>query len=122
MNYGQLEFAAYLRRTAPRGESATVRAARAAAPGAPQLSRLTLVSRTRTCATVSAAERADVYEAVALTAAPRQGDVWVRLQSASRPAVLVLSSHQAVRWQLSCAPDARIEAVLLSGYGDSTVC
>jgi hypothetical protein len=121
MNYGPLEFAAYLRRSSRRGESATVRAARAAAPGAPQMSRLTVVTRTRSCAAATAGT-ANVYEAVALTAPRSEGAVTVRLQASSRPVVLVLSSHAAVRWQLHCAPDVVLAAVLLSGYGDSTVC
>ena len=35
--------------------------------------------------------------------------------------VLVLSSHQTVAWELSVAPGACLAAVLVSGYGESTV-
>ena len=35
--------------------------------------------------------------------------------------VLVLSSHQAVQWELTVEPGATLRAVLLSGFGESTV-
>lgn len=44
MNYGPLQFAAYLARTGGRPESAAVRAARAAAPGVRQVSRVSVIS------------------------------------------------------------------------------
>ena len=33
----------------------------------------------------------------------------------------MLSSHQAVRWEIALEPGAALSAVLLSGYGESTV-
>ena len=35
--------------------------------------------------------------------------------------MLVLSSHQTVHWELALEPGATLRAVLLSGYGESTV-
>jgi hypothetical protein len=35
--------------------------------------------------------------------------------------VLVLSSHQTVEWEITLAAGAELTAVLLSGYGESTV-
>jgi hypothetical protein len=35
--------------------------------------------------------------------------------------VLVLSSHQAVHWELALEPGVTLRAVLLSGYGESKV-
>jgi hypothetical protein len=122
MNYGPLEFAAYLRRTPKRAEPAPVRAARAASPGAVQLNRLTIISGTRaSAAAATGQEPVDVYEAVALSAPRVHGAVRVGLKAVPRPAVLVLSSHVTVQWQLTLAPAVELEAVLLSGYGDSTV-
>jgi hypothetical protein len=121
MNYGPLEFAAYLRHTGKRAEPATVRAARAAAPGTPLMSRLTMISREPAPSHAAGLEPAKVHEAVALTTPRIHGDVQVRVNATPRPTVLVLSSHAAVRWRLACMPGAKLEAVLLSGYGDSTV-
>jgi hypothetical protein len=133
MNYGPLEFAAYLRRKgAGHGESATVRAAREAAPSAaagdrPENNRLIIVSGGALRPRISDAVQVDavcVYEAVALrTPGTRQSHepVNVLVRPSPRPVVLVLSSHQSVRWQIAVAPQAALSAVLLSGYGNSTV-
>jgi hypothetical protein len=118
MNYGPLEFAAYLSRTAPGTESAAVRAARAAAPGLAQLTRFTIIPRHRVAAGL---EPAMVFEAVALTTHRPRQTVRVSLKPAVRPTVLVLSSHAPVRWRLCSAEGSGLEAVLLSGYGDSSV-
>lgn len=126
MNYGPLEFAAHLARQASkRKESAT--AGTGAAVPAPPKNALTIISgpgtlsRLARCAQVDAVS---VYEAVALRApsVPRDpGPVRVRVRRTARPVVLVLSSHQAVEWQLELAPDAELSAVLMSGHGGSTV-
>jgi hypothetical protein len=129
MNYGPLEFAAYLARKGNgKKESAAVKAARAAAPKpAPSHNRLTIISGSGLLprlARTAQVEAVSVYEAVAMGApcAPRtQGPVRVLVRAAMRPVVLVLSSHQAVAWELDVVPGARLAAVLISGYGDSTV-
>jgi hypothetical protein len=133
MNYGPLEFAAYLKRKdARRGESATVKAARKAAPRSlprnrPENNRLTVISGgpLRPRATRDAQVQAVcVYEAVAVRApfAPESVEpVKVVVRESHRPVVLVLSSHQTVQWEISLAAGAVLNAVLLSGYGESTV-
>lgn len=133
MNYGPMEFAAYLRRKgAGNGESATVKAAREAAPSAaaadrPENNRLTIISggpfRSR-IADAALVEAVCVYEAVAVHkpgSRHTQEQVSVLVRPTTRPVVLVLSSHQAVSWQIALAPEATLSAVLLSGYGESTV-
>lgn len=132
MNYGPLEFAAYLKRKdTARGESAAVRAAREAAPKAwpveRENNRLTIISGGPMLARVARdaqVEAVSVYEAVAVRApyAPEPLEpVRVVVRASRRPLVLVLSSHQTVQWELSLDRDANLEAVLLSGYGESTV-
>jgi len=132
MNYGPLEFAAYLKRKdSTRGESAAVKAAREAAPHhSPkdrENNRLTIISggplKPR-LARDTHVEAVCVYEAVAVRApyAPEPSEpVRVVVRTTSRPVVLVLSSHQTVQWELSLEHGAGLEAVLLSGYGESTV-
>ena len=122
MNYGPLEFAAYLRRkNAARRESAAGKAAR------PKKNQLTIITGPQVLPRIARGaqvEAVSVYEAVA-TRAPgasrTHGPVRVRVRPTIRPIVLVLSSHQAVQWQLLLAPAARLKAVLLTGYGESTV-
>jgi hypothetical protein len=132
MNYGPLEFAAYLKRKdGVRGESAAVKAAREAAPRTSPVerenNRLTIISGgpMRARATRDAqVEAVCVYEAVAVRApyAPEPSEpVRVVVRQPKRPVVLVLSSHQTVSWEISLDPGANLEAVLLSGYGESTV-
>jgi hypothetical protein len=129
MNFGPLEFAAYLdRKDSKKKESAAVRAARDAAPvQAPQQNQLTIVSGPPKMSRRSRAARVEavsVYEAVAMRApcTPRkQGPVRVMVRQTPRPVVLVLSSHQTVEWELDVATGVELKAVLLSGYGDSTV-
>jgi hypothetical protein len=128
MNYGPLEFAAYLtRRGASRYDSAAVKAARAAAPATRPASRLTIISGSTTPARTmhpAQVEAVSVYEAVAVHSPriPRShGAVAVLVRETARPVVLVLSSHQTVHWELTLAPGAMLRAVLLSGYGESTV-
>jgi len=128
MNYGPLEFAKYLaRKSGSQAESATVKAARDAAPDARPANRLSLVSDGTMLTRVTRAsqvEAVSVYEAVAVhsprIACPR-GSVAVLVRATLRPVVLVLSSHQTVHWELTLAPGATLRAVLLSGYGESTV-
>jgi hypothetical protein len=128
MNFGPLEFAAYLRRKgAKRAESAAVKAAREAAPAAAPTNRLSIVTgpgSLRTLARSAQIVAVSVYEAVALQppcAPTAPGPVTVLVRPTLRPIVLVLSSHRTVRWQLEVAPGAELAAVLLSGYGESTV-
>jgi hypothetical protein len=130
MNYGPLEFAAYLRRKGTKKqESAAVKAARAAAPehGSAPGNRLTIVTGPQALSSVARGaqvEAVSVYEAVAVhpPLAPRtHAPVKVVVRAALRPVVLVLSSHQTVEWQLELVAGAQLTAVLLSGYGESTV-
>jgi hypothetical protein len=132
MNYGPLEFAAYLqRKDAARGESATVRAAREAAPKMfpkdREDNKLTIISGGSLRPRVADNAKVDavsVYEAVAVRApyAPVPSEpVRVVVRPSNRPVVLVLSSHQTVQWEISLEREACLEAVLLSGYGESTV-
>jgi hypothetical protein len=129
MNYGPLEFAAYLnRKENGKKESAAVKAARAAAPKPrPSENQLTIISGSGLLprlARDAQVEAVSVYEAVAMRApcTPRSnGPVTVLVRAALRPVVLVLSSHQAVAWELDVMPGASLAAVLISGYGESTV-
>jgi len=126
MNYGPLEFAAYLqRKQGKKQESAEVKAARDAAPvRLPESNRLTIVSGPKDLSRLARAaqiEAVSVYEAVALHTPQSPGHVKVRVKPTLRPVVLVLSSHQTVRWELELALGAEVQAVLLSGYGESTV-
>jgi len=129
MNFGPMEFAAYLdRKDSERQESAAVKAARDAAPAAlPPRNQLTIISGPGTLSRLARSaqvEAVSVYEAVAMRAPsmpPQNGPVRVCVRRTLRPVVLVLSAHQTVEWQLDVAPDAMLEAVLLSGYGESMV-
>jgi hypothetical protein len=128
MNFGPLEFAQYLsRKDGQQKESAEVQAARAAAPAREPANHLTIVTGPRQLPRLARAaqiEAVSVYEAVAMRSprTPRaNGPVRVRVKATPQPVVLVLSSHQSVCWQLELAPQARLAAVLLSGYGKSTV-
>jgi hypothetical protein len=124
-----MEFPAYLaRKNSKRKESAAVKAARDAAPvSAPPRNQLTIISGPGTLSRLARSaqvEAVSVYEAVAMRAPsmPQQhGPVRVMLRQAARPIVLVLSSHQTVEWQLEVAPGVELAAVLMSGYGESTV-
>jgi len=129
MNFGPMEFAAHLdRKDSTRKESAAVKAARDAAPvPVPPKNQLTIISGPGTLSRLARSaqvEAVSVYEAVAMRAPsmPRQqGPVRVVLRRTARPVVLVLSSHQTVEWQLEMSPGVDLTAVLMSGYGESTV-
>jgi hypothetical protein len=128
MNYGPLEFAEYLARKGDsQQDSAAVKAARAAAPAAHPANRLTILSGNTPLTRMTntpPVEAVSVYEAVAVHSPriPRpRGPVSVLVRDAVRPVVLVLSSHQTVQWEIRLAPGAVLKAVLLSGYGESTV-
>jgi hypothetical protein len=130
MNFGPLEFAAYLdRKQKGKREPATVEAARAAAPErkAADQNLLTVISGSGLSTRVPRGARVEavsVYEAVAMRvpSEPRtEGPVKVLVRTTQRPVVLVLSSHQAVAWEIAVAPGATLAAVLVSGYGASTV-
>jgi hypothetical protein len=128
MNFGPLEFAAYLRRKGTkRAESAAVKAAREAAPATAPTNRLTIVAgpdSLRSLARSAQVEAVSVYEAVAVQSpeSPEaSGPVKVLVRPTLRPLVLVLSSHQTVDWSLEVMSGAELAAVLLSGYGESTV-
>jgi hypothetical protein len=127
-----MEFAAYLeRKDSARGESATVKAAREAAPrNSPKdrdSNRLTVISggpmRSRHASNMQV-KAVSVYEAVAVRApyATEPAEpVYVVVRASQRPLVLVLSSHQTVQWDITLERGARLSAVLLSGYGESKV-
>jgi hypothetical protein len=129
MNFGPMHFAAYLdRKDAKRKESAAVRAARDAAPvAAPTKNQLSIISGPGTLSRLARSAHVaavSVFEAVAIRAPSmpqKQGPVRVQVRRTSRPVVLVLSSHQTVEWQLEVDDEAELKAVLLSGYGESTV-
>jgi hypothetical protein len=53
--------------------------------------------------------------------AQQSGVVEVRVRRSSRPIALVLSSYEPVRWMIITEPGARLSAVLVSGYHESTV-
>jgi hypothetical protein len=126
MNYGPLEFAAYLRRKAARKqESPAVTAARSAAPVPhPTQNRLTIISGPSTLLRVARnaqVEAVSVYEALASSARRGNGPVRVIVRPTLRPIVLVLSSHQTVEWLIELKSDAILAAVLLAGFGNSSV-
>ncbi|HUQ12529.1 MAG TPA: hypothetical protein VM146_19645 [Steroidobacteraceae bacterium] len=127
MNYGPLGFADYLRRNAMATESATVRAARAAQPEAAPVNLLRVISgplHTDRVNRSADAHAVSVYEAVAMNppGQPRsQARVSISVTSSERSLVMVLSSHQPVQWRLSVASGADVRALLLSGFGHSTV-
>lgn len=127
MNYGPLEFAAYIARGASQNDSAVVKAARDAAPDFRPANRLTIVSGATAPTRMARAAQVDaisVYEAVAVHSPripPPRGAVAVLVRASPRPLVLVLSSHQAVQWELTREPGAVLRAVLVSGYGESRV-
>jgi hypothetical protein len=70
-------------------------------------------------------EGVGIYEAVERIAQPGQsrstGRVSVTVRRANQPLVLVLSSYEPVQWQLKLEPGARLAAVLVASYHDSTV-
>lgn len=47
--------------------------------------------------------------------------ITVMVRPAHKPVVLVLSSYEAVQWQLVLSPGAQLKAVLICGYEQSTV-
>jgi hypothetical protein len=49
------------------------------------------------------------------------GPINVFVRPADRPIVLVLTSYEAVSWNLNVMPGARLKAILLGGYHTSTV-
>src|SRR5688572_24017729 len=108
MNYGPLEFAAWLRRSKDAVDSAAGRAADAAAPESSRPNQLVIPSGQRQLTPVARPEgcqAAVVYEAVVMRPPSTPGlpaEVPVRMEITSSPVVLVLSSHEVVRWRLSC--------------------
>ncbi len=70
-------------------------------------------------------EGVGIYEAREKIAQPGQshgtGRVTVTVRRSTRPTVLVLCSYEAVQWNLKLEPGARLGAVLVGGYYDSTV-
>lgn len=52
---------------------------------------------------------------------PKVASIEVRVRRSDKPIVLVLASYEEVRWMITSEPGARIHAVLLSGYKQSTV-
>ena len=127
MNYGPLEFADYLGK-ADKGDSAALRAARAAQPQpSTPMNQIRIISGPATLRTTVPAPKLEavrVYEAVAMNppSDPRApGAVRVVLRLTGQPIALVLSSHQPVDWRVALAPEVELAAVLLSGWGKSTV-
>ena len=127
MNYGPMQFAAYLARKGGPAESATVEAARAAAPArCADANQLTVISGNLLTRVSRGArvEAVSVYEAVAAHTHGMPGaggPVKVHVGLTPYPVVLVLSAHQTVQWEISVAAGAVLNAVLLAGYGKSTV-
>lgn len=125
MNFGPLEFAAFLRRKGER-EPATVRAARAAvAVPAPQENRMKVVSGGFEPARAAApdAPLVKVVEAIATrTAAGRRPRRPLRVVLREPgPVVVVLSAHEPVHWRLVIARGVTVCAILLAGCGESSV-
>jgi hypothetical protein len=126
MNFGPLEFSAYLRRRdAARSETAEVRAARDAVPSAaPAANRLTIVTGPREMRRVARDPNVipvHVYEAITTrTDAASDEPVRVAVRSV-HSVVLVLSSHQPVTWRIERLPCTSLEAVLIAGCGRSRV-
>ena len=124
MNFGPLEFAAYLRRKdATRNESAKVAAARDAAPPRSVANRLTIVSGPREMRRVARDPNAvpvHVFEAIATRTEAGTGPMKVVVES-PHIVVLVLSAHQEVTWQIEPMAGTRLAAVLLAGCGQAQV-
>lgn len=126
MNYGPLEFAAYLRRKeAGRAESARVQAARDAAPPRAVANRLTIVSGPREMRRVARDPNAvpvHVYEAIVtrLDALRRTEPVKVSVRS-PHFVVLVLSGHHEMTWEIERLAGTRLAAVLVAGRGGCQV-
>ena len=125
MNYGPLEYGAWLRRQESREEdSAEVRAAREASPRpVVEGNQLAVIAGSDELKPLqnSRGDAVSVYEAILDRAADRGDPVRVRVQPAWRPVVLVLSSHQPVHWQIEADPGADLRAILLAGSGESHV-
>jgi len=128
MNFGPLEFADYLRRRGEdRSDLPTVRAARAAAPAPSSVKHFDVLSGPRAWPPRLYQKRLDpacVFEAVATCPTNESfvpDVVRVMVKAMRRPAVLVLSSHQGVEWQVELDPGTRVVAVMLGGFGYSTV-
>lgn len=129
MNYGPLEFEAWMHRREERqAESAEVVAAREAAPAPlPEGDGLIIVSGPRRMPRTTAEtsnEPVGVYEAIAGVVGEqgRKADpVRVLVSPAFRPIVLVLSAHRPIAWQIEKAPGADLLAVLVAGCGESRV-
>lgn len=70
-------------------------------------------------------EGVGIYEANEKIAQPGQsrstGRVTVTVRRSAQPLVLVLCSYEPVQWQLKLEPGARLGAVLVGGYYDSSV-
>jgi len=70
-------------------------------------------------------EGVGIYEANEKIAQPGQsrstGRVTVTVRRSAQPLVLVLCSYEPVQWQLKPEPGARLGAVLVGGYYDSSV-
>lgn len=126
MNFGPVEFAAYLRRKGVgKVESATVRAAEDAVPPRAVTNRLTIVSGPREMRRVARDPHAvpvHVFEAIATRTDARRADDAVTVTVRSPHfVVLVLSAHQEVTWQIARVADTRLAAVLVAGSGQSRV-
>jgi hypothetical protein len=116
MNFGPLEFAAWLRRRDSRPPSKVA--------GASQENRLSVISGPVALTTRETREAGPcrVFEAIALGDAHETGArMRVAVQGTLSPVVLVLSACHSVCWQVERTPEARVLAVLTAGAGDSLV-
>jgi hypothetical protein len=126
MNFGPLEFGAYLRRQESRDEdrAGSRVVPEASPPPDPAGQGISVLSGPHELTPLMRDGRADavsVYEAI-VDRAPGCGDpIQVRVQPAWRPVVLVLSAHHPVQWQIEIVPGADLRAVLLAGSDDSQV-
>lgn len=59
--------------------------------------------------------------AVHLASGQKMGQAEVRVRSSGKPIVLVLSSHEPVRWILRVEPGAKLAGLFLAGQGPSTI-
>jgi hypothetical protein len=123
MNFGPLEFDAWLERRQARDAGREKGRAAATTPG-PASNQLAVIAGPRELTPrVRAAriEAVSVYEAI-VDRAPDRGDpVRVRVQPGWRPVVLVLSSPHPVHWQIAAEAGTDLRAVLLAGSGESRV-
>lgn len=91
----------------------------------PSISPAPIISPLGSLAGNARIEAIGVYQATNPNARPgeprKTGIVEVRVRRSDKPIVLVLSSYEPVRWMLISESGARLAAILLSGYHQSSV-